>query len=340
MSFCHASSGSASSTSKFRNAATSAGCVQSEFGDRNLQAILLQQQHRQQHGSTQQTNNGTSSVRYCMNLVEKNDHENYLCTLLLDNAHRRHAFALRAFNVEVAKCSANVSEDHIAKMRLKFWFDSIEKCYAKEKTYVADQPVLRELKNAIDSFQLNKVYLKRLVNARDRAPNEPFVTIKDLETYAEQTYSSLLYLLVQLTGVKDMNVDHAASHLGKAQGIVTLLRSVPYTKRSQALNIPQEVLIKNGVSQERVLRSKANDKGVEDCIFEVATAAHQHLEMARNLSDKVPKEVRKLFLPAVAIERYLERLRLANFNLTHQSCLQRDSMLPFSLYMRNLRGKF
>lgn len=184
-------------------------------------------------------------------------------------------------------------------MRLKFWFDSIEKCYAKEKSYVSDQPVLRELKKVcklltikqfvnliyfqtIDSFQLNKVYLKRLVNARDRAPNEPFVTIKDLETYAEQTYSSLLYLLVQLTGVKDMNVDHAASHLGKAQGIVTLLRSVPYTKRSQALNIPQEVLIKNGVSQERVLRAKANDKGVEDCIFEVATAAHQHLEMVRN----------------------------------------------------------
>lgn len=38
----------------------------------------------------------------------KNDHENYLCTLLLDNAHRRHAFVLRAFNVEVAKCSSNV----------------------------------------------------------------------------------------------------------------------------------------------------------------------------------------------------------------------------------------
>uniref|UniRef100_A0A1I8PJU6 Squalene/phytoene synthase n=1 Tax=Stomoxys calcitrans TaxID=35570 RepID=A0A1I8PJU6_STOCA len=306
---------------------------------RNLQNIL-QQQQRQKHSNESTTKKEVSAVKYCMNLVEKNDHENYLCTLLLDNAHRRHAFALRAFNVEVAKCSSNVSEDHIAKMRLKFWYDSIEKCYGKEKSYVADQPVLRELKSTIDTYQLNKVYLKRLVNARDRAPNEPFITIKDMETYGEQTYSSLLYLLIQLTGVKDMNVDHAASHLGKAQGIVTLLRAIPYTKRSQALNIPQEVLIKNGVSQERVLRATANDKGVEDCIFEVATAAHQHLEMARDLTDKVPKLVRKLFLPAVAVERYLERLRLANFSLTHQSCLQRDSMLPFSLYLKNLRGKF
>ncbi|XP_075156050.1 NADH dehydrogenase (ubiquinone) complex I, assembly factor 6 homolog sicily [Haematobia irritans] len=302
--------------------------------------ICLHQLQRQQHSGEGQSNNAVSGAKYCMNLVEKNDHENYLCTLLLDNEHRRHAFALRAFNVEVAKCSSNVSEDHIAKMRLKFWYDSIEKCYDTKKSYVADQPVLKELKRTIDAFQLNKVYLKRLVNARDRAPNEPFITIKDMETYGEQTYSSLLYLLIQLTGVKDMNVDHAASHLGKAQGIVTLLRAIPYTKRSQALNIPQEILIKNGVSQERILRAKANDKGVEDCIFEVATAAHQHLEMARDLSDKVPKLVRKIFLPAVAIDRYLERLRQAHFSLTHQSCLQRDSMLPFSLYMKNLRGKF
>lgn len=36
--------------------------------------------------------------------------------------------------------------------------------------------------------------------------------------------------------------------------------------------------MKNGVSQERILRNKHDDKGVQDCIFEVATLAHQHLE--------------------------------------------------------------
>ncbi|TMW47432.1 hypothetical protein DOY81_007489, partial [Sarcophaga bullata] len=306
---------------------------------KNLTTIRFQQK-RQQHDKPLQNNNQSFGVKYCMNLVEKHDYENYLCTLLLGKEHRRHAFALRAFNVEVARSSTNISEEAIAKMRLKFWFDSIDKCYDKENSYVADQPVLRELKKTIDTIKLNKLYLKRLVNARDRSPNEPFVTLKDLETYAEQTYSSLLYLLIELTGVKDLNVDHAASHLGKAQGIVTLLRSVPYTKRSQALSIPQEILIKNGVSQERILRANPGDKGVEECIFEVASAAHQHLEQARNLTDKVPKAVRKLFLPAVAVERYLERLRVANFSLVHQTCLQRDSMLAFALYVHNFRGKY
>ena len=123
-----------------------------------------------------------------------------------------------------------------------------------------------------------------------------------MEEYAEQSFSSLLYLLVELCGTKDLQVDHALSHLGKAQGLTTLLRAIPYKGRTQSLNIPQvssilaivlwylitnkeninyfvkEILVKHGVSQERVVRDVANDKGVEDCVFDVATAAHQHLK--------------------------------------------------------------
>ncbi|KAL9878290.1 NADH dehydrogenase (ubiquinone) complex I, assembly factor 6 homolog sicily isoform 1-T1 [Glossina fuscipes fuscipes] len=308
---------------------------------------FYQQPQRQQHIKQDAGEKELNASRYCMALVEKNDYENYLCTLLLGKGQRRHAFALRALNVELAKCGAMISDQQqLIKMRLQFWSDSIDKCYDYQKSYVADQPVLSELKHTLGSNKLNKVYLKRLVTARDRAPNQPFETVKDMENYSEQTYSSLLYLLVELCGVKDLHVDHAASHLGKAQGVVTLLRAVPYTKRGQTLNVPQELLIKNGVSEERFLRHKFDDKGVADCVFQIAAVAHQHLEKARSLADKIPKLIRKVFLPSVNVERYLERLRAANFknssffSITHNSCLQRDSMLPLALYMHNLRGKY
>uniref|UniRef100_T1H759 Uncharacterized protein n=1 Tax=Megaselia scalaris TaxID=36166 RepID=T1H759_MEGSC len=157
------------------------------------------------------------------------------------------------------------------KMKLKFWHDSIDKCYSSEQSYVEDNPVLTELKN------LQKA-LKRLVTSRDRPKNLGFLTTKQMEDYSEQTVSSLYYLLLEVWGVKDLNVDHAISHLGKAQGLTNLLRAIPYRGRNEALNIPQEVLMKHGVSQERVIRDKAGDKGVEECIFEIASIAHQHLE--------------------------------------------------------------
>lgn len=277
-------------------------------------------------------------LKYCLELVKKNDFENYLCTLLLKEDTRRHAFAIRAFNVEVAKACSSVTEENIAKMKLKFWSDSIDKCLdKKQESYVQDHPVLKEMKYTSDRHKLTKAFLKRLVTARDRPPNKQFITCKDMEEYADQTVSPIYFLLLEICGVKDMNVDHAASHLGKAQGITNLLRAIPYTRRSQALNIPQEVLIKNGVNQERVLRAKVDDKGVEDCIFEIATMAYQHLEKARSLKNYVPKSVRPIFLPAISVDRYLERLRKSNFQLTDQRVLQRDALLPAALYWNHLR---
>ncbi|KAM8721197.1 hypothetical protein ACLKA7_007120 [Drosophila subpalustris] len=254
--------------------------------------------------------------KYCMGLVEKYDYENYLSTLLLPKELRPAAFALRAFNVEISRSvGAQISEPQIAKMRLKFWYDSIDKCFEPEgsKSYVKDQPVLRELKRTIGARRINKIYLRRLVTARERSSNQAFETLRELEDYADQTCSSLLHLLVELSDVKDLQVDHAASHLGKAQGIAMLLRAIPHAGRQQSVCVPLEVLVKHGVSQERILRSDRTDKGVEECVFEVASVANSHLKLARQMLPQVPRQVRKIFLPAVATEGYLERLRRSQF---------------------------
>ncbi|XP_017063717.1 NADH dehydrogenase (ubiquinone) complex I, assembly factor 6 homolog [Drosophila eugracilis] len=321
------------------------------FNDKSGQEIIRHAGVRQQTTSSSdakekkpvEADNNGYGAKHCMSLVEKYDHENYLCTLLLPRELRRAAFALRAFNVEVSRSvSGNKLEPQIAKLRLKFWHDSIDKCFEDEsqRSYVEDQPVLRELKHTVGSRKLNKVYLRRLVTARERPPNQSFETIRELEEYAEQAFSSLLLLLLEVGGVRDLQVDHAASHLGKAQGIATMLRAIPLAGRQQAACVPLEVLVRHGVSQERILRSKSDDKGVEECIFEVASAANNHLQLARQLDDKVSNKVRKIFLTAVATDGYLERLRRANFLLTHQSCLGRDSLLPARLFWKSLFNRF
>jgi NADH dehydrogenase [ubiquinone] 1 alpha subcomplex assembly factor 6 len=124
------------------------------------------------------------------------------------------------------------------------------------------------------------MFLKRLVKARCNT-NLKFVVTKQLEDYAEQSVSSVYYLLLEAMGIKNVHADHAASHLGKAQGITNLLRSIPHQSRRRAVPIPQEVLMTHGVSQERILRCKEGDKGVEECIFHMASLAHHHLEKVK-----------------------------------------------------------
>ncbi|XP_037919842.1 NADH dehydrogenase (ubiquinone) complex I, assembly factor 6 homolog isoform X2 [Hermetia illucens] len=237
-------------------------------------------------------------------------------------------------------CEDCFYEDIAGRMRLQFWKDSIDDCYNPQKAYVLDHPVLKEVKNVIDKRKLNKVYLKRLVASRDRPPNQSFLTMKEMEDYAEQSTSSVYYILLEIFGKKDMNLDHAISHLGKAQGIANLLRAIPRQSRNAPVNIPQEVLIKHGVSQERIIRDQPHDKGVEESVFEVATVAHQHLAKARNLSKHVSRDVLPVFLPAVAVDRYLDRLRQAQFRLSDKSLQQRDNFLPIAYYWHKFRGKY
>lgn len=70
------------------------------------------------------------------------------------------------------------------------------------------------------------------------------MTIKDMETYSENTQSSLLYLQLESLGVKDVNADHVISHIGKMMGISTFLRSLPFHVSQKRLVLPAEITAK------------------------------------------------------------------------------------------------
>ena len=79
---------------------------------------------------------------------------------------------------------------------------------------------------------------------------KPFASLEALENYCESTVSSVNYLLLETVGVRDVRVDHAASHLGKAQGIVTAIRAVPFHAQKRRVLLPLDILIKHGASAE------------------------------------------------------------------------------------------
>ncbi len=89
-------------------------------------------------------------------------------------------------------------------------------------------------------------------------------TVEDLESYADHTASSLISLSLELLGVKDLQADHAASHVGKniflsfivtyspillgrAVGIVTILRATPHILPQRQIYLPYELLAKVGI---------------------------------------------------------------------------------------------
>lgn len=101
--------------------------------------------------------------------------------------------------------------------------------------------------------------------------------LESLEKYAENTVSPVYYLILEAQGIKDIHTDHFASHLGKAHGIVNLIRSVPHNARKKSIVLPQDILMKHKVSSESIIQGKSS-KELSDVIFEVSSRAKQHLD--------------------------------------------------------------
>ncbi|KAK6947617.1 Peptidase C13, legumain [Dillenia turbinata] len=262
-----------------------------------------------------------SAFSYCVQEVRNYDYHHYLCLLELPTNMRKAAFALRAFNVETARAMDVASDPKIGLMRLLWWQETIDKIFAKK---LIEQPTAQALASVISENKISKAWLKRSVDARINDASREVTslpeTIGELEQYAEDTVSTLLYMTLQAGGIKSTAADHAASHIGKASGLLLLLKSLPYHgSRSRQLSyIPAKVAAKHGLLWEeggqRGIRMDSRE-GINEAVFEMASVANDHLMKARQLAGTVPAEAVPVLLPAVPAEVVLDSLRRVNFDV-------------------------
>lgn len=195
-------------------------------------------------------------------------------------------------------------------MRMQFWRDAVSSSLSGTPK---KEPVAILLAAANEGLQtrsngrskLSKSWLNRVINTREQyLGNPPYPTLNALESYAENTYSTLLYLTLSAMPIASITADHLASHIGKATGIAAVLRGLPliafpppppthHTSNAKggpmsstpqgAVLLPLDVMAQCGVQEEQVLRQGANAPGLRDAVFEVATRANDHLITAREM---------------------------------------------------------
>ncbi|XP_062612938.1 NADH dehydrogenase (ubiquinone) complex I, assembly factor 6-like, partial [Saccostrea cucullata] len=265
------------------------------------------------------------------------DHENYLCSLLLKRDLRAAAIILRAFNIEVAMVASNVTDPVRGLGRFQFWRETLEEIY-NPKGNVPQTPVGQLLNWVVNDYRVSKSWLSRLIEARASNPMSQFKTLVEMDNYYEQVVASMNYLLLELHGVKDVQADHAASHLGRCYGMVNLLKVTPSQLSQGNVMFPHDLLAKHSVSQEEVIRGK-NSKGVSEVVYEIASVAKQHLDKARSLKGNVPKEAIPVFLPSVFCDNYLTYLQKVDFNV-FDPALNKKKFLYHKLLLQKFKKTY
>lgn len=197
-------------------------------------------------------------------------------------------------------------------MRMQYWRDSVTRALAgappQEPVAVLLAHAAALLSDRTDGkSRLSKSWLHRVISTRETyLHNRPYPDLAALESYAENTYSTILYLTLAAFPLTSISADHVASHIGKAQGIAAILRGLPLlatppppnhhsntgalggqggfsSTQQGAVLLPLDVMAEAGVREEEVLRKGAEAPGLRDAVFAVATRANDHLITAREM---------------------------------------------------------
>ncbi|KAH7083773.1 Squalene/phytoene synthase-domain-containing protein [Paraphoma chrysanthemicola] len=249
---------------------------------------------------------------YCANLVKTYDAPSHILQTFIPQSSRDAYIAIRAFNVDVARVADTTSTPTIGMMRMQFWRDTVTKALAgsppKEPVAILLAKAAEDLHERSDGkARLSKNWFHRIINTREQhLSNPPYPTLSALESYAENTYSTMLYLTLSALPQASLTTDHIASHIGKAMGIAAVLRGIPLiafppqqplgtsnamTGQSGptqgAVLLPLDVMADSNLREEDVFRQGAAAPGLRDAVFTVATRANDHLITAREMLSKL-----------------------------------------------------
>ncbi|KAL6399211.1 phytoene synthetase/ ribosomal protein S6 [Ilyonectria robusta] len=245
-----------------------------------------------------------SARRYC--LTQLHDYDAHLIRRFVPHPVQDAYAALRTLNLELVRLPELVSNPTIGALRMNFWQDSLDKTFAgrppREPICILLHKALQDLETRAGSSTKKsiKFWVSRLVKTREKhMTNRPHASLTSLEEYAENTYSTLMYATLASLPLRSMNVDHLASHIGKACGIVAVLRGIPVLAappppvqtphgpeapvREPALLLPLDAMAEAGVKEEDVFRQGPNAPGLQDAVFKIATRANDHLITAREM---------------------------------------------------------
>lgn len=191
------------------------------------------------------------AMKYCHELVRTHDFESYLCGISLPRQTRSAMFAVLGYHIELGMIRKNAQGNEAAsRVRLQFWNDVIDCSYeinnCNDKSGTSSlpthlsTPVSTALQAVVAQGWLSRRWLQRPLEARLAdldTGHAPWETLDDAKHFAEGIWSSALYSSMECCLVssspagRELTVPadamQCASHIGRARGLVAMLRSVP-----------------------------------------------------------------------------------------------------------------
>ena len=166
-----------------------------------------------------------SDAEHVQELVRTGDRDRFLASLFAPDDARPALLALYAFNLEIGRIAASVSEPQLGLIRQQWWLDTLDAIFGRAD--VPGHPVAQELARAVEQGGLPKHALRNLVMAREfDLYSDPMPDMQGLEAYLGETSSALIQMAsLVLVGPQAALCAEAAGLAGVAHGLALLLNA-------------------------------------------------------------------------------------------------------------------
>jgi 15-cis-phytoene synthase len=235
---------------------------------------------------------GASRLSPAAMLVRRNDPDRFLTALFAPPERRETLFVLYAFNHELARARAVVSEPMLALIRLQWWREVVEGARRRHE-------VAGPLGAALDAGALDAADLAAMIDAREMEAEPVIPTLDAWRAYLDGSAGALAVAAGRLLGAQD---PEALRGPGAAYGAAAVLRGVPVLARRQRCLLPADVLARHGLSVEAAISAPL-------AAPELAAMRDLAREAAAWLGPvpRLPRHARAAALPMVLARRDLAR---------------------------------
>jgi NADH dehydrogenase [ubiquinone] 1 alpha subcomplex assembly factor 6 len=267
------------------------------------------------------------------------DHARYLTILYASRNDRESLTALALLNVELARIRESVSEPMIGEVRLAWWREAVAELYADE---TRQHELLQSLIASKTVAYVPQALLDSMIEARidDIYDTQP-TTLPMLDHFLGRTSGQLqqAFCYTLCGGAPDVATLAAAHHVGRAWGLVGIVRAVGFHARQQRRFIPDATLQAAGIDPEAMVQQPIT-AALAPALKTIVDHARQALSEARRHSSAVDRRALPALLLARLAEDYANSIAAVAYDPTRFDPLPGDAKRQLLLLWGNASRRY
>jgi phytoene synthase len=254
-------------------------------------------------------------AEYCQVKAAQSGSSFYYSFLFLPKPRREAITALYAFCREVDDIADECADASLARTKLEWWRTELAHTFAGHPSH----PVSQALLPAIRAYDLAQEQFEEIIDGMEMdLQYARYADFKALQLYCYRVASVVGQLAAAIFGYRDRKTLKYAHDLGMAFQLTNIIRDVGEDARRNRIYLPQDELVRFGVSESDLLAGKACEGFRALMAYQAARARAFYQQALQALPAQDRKSQRPGLVMAAIYQKLLNEIERDDFRVLHQ----------------------